>query len=100
MSEGKHTPGPWQVKDTNSGLMILAEPNGYILELRPKCRGIESLAANARLIAAAPETLAQRDALLAAAEKALYAHTIGAGQPYSIDEICDSLRAAIASAKP
>ena len=50
MKESKHTPGPWRVKNTNNGWMVLAPQNGYILTLVPRCRGIERIESNAARI--------------------------------------------------
>ena len=77
MTENKHTPGPWVVGDltTNMGTAIWAShqevtSNGY--KYTPKIADVpfgttpketEEMAANANLIAAAPETAAERDRL-------------------------------------
>ena len=51
----KHTPGPWRIEGTNSGLFIAGAKPGYLAEMRD-C-GSGDVAANARLIAAAPDLL-------------------------------------------
>ncbi|MTW19420.1 hypothetical protein GJ689_24830 [Rhodoplanes serenus] len=61
MGETKHTPGPWEVDHhhlvrTVDGLQIACAYEFWV-------RGAEQGAANARLIAAAPETAAERDRL-------------------------------------
>ena len=49
-----HTPGPWTVAPTNSGLMIRSEAQpGYLAEIR-YAKDERQHKANARLIAAAP----------------------------------------------
>ena len=54
MSNEKHTPGPWAVNA--NGYMKVCAPNGFVLARVFKYgNGNESTAANARLIAAAPE---------------------------------------------
>lgn len=50
-----HTPAPWRVKGTNSGLFIAGGKPGYLAEIRD-C-GSGDVAANALLIAAAPDLL-------------------------------------------
>lgn len=71
----KHTPGPWrkswfeQNKRTKCGYWAIhrsgPEP-GFIGRINGNHRGKDQGEANAELIAAAPETARQRDALLAA----------------------------------
>jgi len=59
------TPGPWRVEEYDDGSMSVAPHEGFAvctMAIVPPAR----IAANAKLIAAAPELLAQRDALLAA----------------------------------
>ena len=57
MSNEKHTPGPWAVNA--NGYMKVCAPNGFVLARVFKYgNGNESTAANARLIAAAPEMYA------------------------------------------
>lgn len=61
-----HTPGPWRIVGTNNGLFIAGAKPGYLAEVRD-C-GSGDVAANARLIAAAPDMLqALRRAALALA---------------------------------
>lgn len=89
--QAQHTPGPWQI--------YKAEDSDFIdIVIQPGCGEIARLStsdskseANARLIAAGPETKAQRDELLAAGKHVLKydGHKIG-----SIGE--GLLRAAIA----
>lgn len=54
----KHTPGPWFVDAHNN---VLAE--GCLVAFPSVAAGLEKQEANARLIAAAPETAAERDRL-------------------------------------
>lgn len=50
------TPAPWRVEGTNSGLFVAGAKPGYLAEVRD-C-GSGDVAANARLIASAPDLLA------------------------------------------
>lgn len=63
MKQTKHTPGPWQVQTfrTRAGHFICTSPAGPDIAV-VKGNNLES-EANARLIAAAPETAAERDRL-------------------------------------
>jgi hypothetical protein len=72
MSGGKHTPGPWFLEghwDVKSkfdlgGWVSSNPPAGCpIFQLEPIVGTPEEIVANARLIAAAPETAAERDRL-------------------------------------
>ena len=59
----RHTPGPWRLCPTNSGIMIGGGVPGYIAQVR-HCRGDQDPEADARLIAASPDLLeALRDLL-------------------------------------
>lgn len=66
MTELKHTPGPWQIKSEYEPLTIIGNvdgPDDGQYHYTPICEVEETLfhdenAANARLIAAAPELLA------------------------------------------
>lgn len=112
MSESKHTPGPWTYEydnsDTGGGQWYdIKGPNGESLLWWPY-NAIDAVAdrclANAHLIAAAPETTRQRDALREAAElaEATIERLSGErrpGQFSSIKGTLDVLRAAIADAK-
>lgn len=68
MSESKHTPGPWKAGDyqeesngllRDAGFFIAPEKRGYDIADVPymASRSRDEVAANARLIAAAPELL-------------------------------------------
>lgn len=60
MSESKHTPGPWEVM---GGVVVTRSENGQLIDVSDCCTGAASvkdpftIAANARLIAAAPDLL-------------------------------------------
>lgn len=70
-SEGKHTPGPWE----QDGLTVRSS-RGIIAKCPvPQDGGTFDCQDNARLIAAAPETKAQRDELLAAIKELLFHFT-------------------------
>jgi hypothetical protein len=58
---GKHTPGPWTVYEAG---FSVADAWGHVLSTDVEGRMPEEAAANARLIAAAPELLAALEALL------------------------------------
>ena len=61
MSETKHTPGPWgRFPEVNGGptTIIACVAEGGVVSV-----GVVNLAGDARLIAAAPETAAERDRL-------------------------------------
>ena len=60
----QHTPGQWTVLSGGAGSWTLSGPEGEVIAQRPGWphRADESRA-NARLIAAAPETAAERDRL-------------------------------------
>jgi|SRR5689334_19242645 len=66
-NEAKHTPGPWRVvereRDDNAAYSIESE-SGIIVANVISGLGLETEAANARLIAAAPDLLAALHALL------------------------------------
>lgn len=77
-AKAAHTPGPWKIqhalannairassKDGRPGLLIARCPQGEGFGDEPR-----EMLANARLIAAAPETARQRDELLAALKEA------------------------------
>lgn len=63
--ETKHTPGPWEVRKTASGNPFIYAGQLNVAGVAIARPGIDSAtsAANARLIAAAPETAAERDRL-------------------------------------
>jgi len=95
MSESKHTPGPWEIKEVgypkDKELWICKFQDVIAKISRTKID--EQAEANARLIVAAPETKEQRDELLEAAQFALDAF----GQSYSQEsEAKARLRAIIA----
>ena len=64
MSEKKHTPGPWETHFGNG--TITTPDKDTTFDIGPKGKGTYAAtrAANARLIARAPETAAERDRLL------------------------------------
>ena len=66
----KHTPGPWRVKYESEpgGAFLIYGPWGGAIDPDAGYVTQEENEANARLIAAAPETKRQRDELLAALE--------------------------------
>ncbi len=63
MSEAKHTPGPWVYEAGTK--TIRSKPANYWLATMNSWDGAVNNEANARLIAAAPETAAERDKLKA-----------------------------------
>ena len=63
----QHTDGPWRVVLTNNGTFIAGNKPGYLAEVRP-CHSIKANAANASLLAAAPELLEALADLLLSAE--------------------------------
>jgi hypothetical protein len=92
----KHTPGTWKVM---GGMVVVEGENGRLTDVADCCTGAASvkdpftIAANARLIAAAPE-------LLEACEAAL--QVLGDAMPDVLDDyygIKMQLRAAFAKAK-
>lgn len=68
----KHTPGPWTIKGTFSGLggtaIAVCVDNGILAGVAERCEPAEA-EANARLIAAAPELLAAVQIVAAALRK-------------------------------
>lgn len=70
MITAKHTPGPWTA--TGFRQMVVNAPSGDTLCLAPATAssGLDEIAANARLIAAAPELLASLEAVLDDLEEA------------------------------
>ena len=64
-----HTPGPWK----DAGEFIIGSDNTTICQARDE----ESWDANARLIASAPDLLAERDRLREALESVVHACEIG-----------------------
>jgi hypothetical protein len=60
MSENSHTPGPWGICTNDWGFVVHTENDDgdIIADLQPDDVSMEQCAANARLIAAAPEMLA------------------------------------------
>lgn len=92
MSKQQHTPGPWRIEDKERILSDCPEfrimcSDGYIA-------GVDSTraenAANARLIAAAPELLEALEAIIASAD---------AGNAAILNRLLDQARAAIAKAR-
>lgn len=75
MSETKHTPGPWSVAETQEGTLIKSDVEpGYFARIQGACAGAHGKqgAANARLIAAAPELLAACKATVAAMSQPVF----------------------------
>ena len=108
MSEARHTPGPWKAMRLDHGWHIGPHPGG-VCTIHDNTDGSSrsEQEANARLIASAPELLAQRDALREAAEKVEgYLDYPGgtmktaAAPALTAAECRDILRTAIAKAKP
>ncbi len=99
-----HTPGPWRVQYDGNGLVI--EPQNrlqcdYVAAIDGRgCKGRLENEANAALIAAAPETKAQRDVLLTACKLALRSFIAPAGQRPSAAEVLGALQSAISKAEP
>lgn len=54
MSESNHTPGPWRLHDMERATVVAGKPGGEIANC---LNGFGDQAANAHLIAAAPELL-------------------------------------------
>ena len=107
----KHTKGPWHVGETDAfgdlyittGEHPVAEAYfEYDADPKPKRLPVR---ANAALIASAPTLLAQRDALLKAADAALVHFNLAEGRTVQIAalkpaaEVREALRAAILAAK-
>lgn len=91
MSNSKHTPGPWVIKDG-----ILKSENGYHLYSLEERPGLGHAAeANARLIAAAPELLESLEGLLNQAKQCFALTTSEESQKVLA---MDAARAAIAKA--
>ena len=79
MSATKHTPGPWRPESESrspdgSDLLVTTADGAYsIADCRMQCTGVGSVdeaEANARLIAAAPDLLAELRALVEGIERA------------------------------
>lgn len=123
MSETKHTPGPWEYfeqkewgRDSMYGCVRAPQSaGGFVIVNGCAPGGTEEQKANARLIAAAPDTAAERDKLkeinakLLAACKELRAvlvtietkdPNLSAKQGAIIRDICSKAEAAIAEAEP
>lgn len=83
-----HTPGPWVVDDTE--YIDIVAPAGRVAMLDSDALDHRAIAANARLIAAAPLMLEA----LRQCESALY----GLGDDYRIDSAWSRARAAIEAA--
>ena len=96
-TETTHTPGPWTV-------FIIASPDGTSFRIHAGDTDIAHIPmawngeANAALIAAAPETARQRDALLAALAEMLGCFTRERFTPTQIAAVANA-RAAIADAR-
>jgi hypothetical protein len=65
MSETKHSPGPWRVKIKSGRVCVIADKapgeyrSGFQYKLVADCGSTNQREANARLIAAAPDLLAE-----------------------------------------
>lgn len=80
----KHTPGPWAVA-FETDVYSPSSPDGKLLVAQTDVSNFipyVEKAANAQLIAAAPETKAQRDELLAACKALVEAFTAGTSQQH------------------
>jgi hypothetical protein len=62
----KHTPGPWKVAKAKNGRRYVYSTDNFPVISWPAYRSGAEREANARLIASAPDLLAERDALLKA----------------------------------
>ena len=93
MKKQAHTPGPWGfMDDPIEGIWVESSHGGFcIAEIPKQTAGLDNDAspreANARLIAAAPETKEQRDDLLSALKKMSIAYekladTVGDAGPH------------------
>lgn len=56
MTKHKHTPGPWRESDQDRGLILAGKNGVHIAQVAQQGMGFTA-AANARLIAAAPDML-------------------------------------------
>jgi hypothetical protein len=94
-----HAPGPWtcSLAGTDAGKVCTMGDNEQLIATVEIGFSKEDKA-NARLIAAAPETKRQRDELLAALQ-ALVTHRTGAGTAAQIHQHYEAARAAIAKAE-
>lgn len=71
--ETKHTPGPWRIKESQFGGIVTWSVNFGPIGTMDYCEvSGPSAEANARLIAAAPETAAERDELKAWKEQSIF----------------------------
>ena len=113
MSEVEHTPGPWEIAgqvDMSNGL-----PSGFLIVQKTPVSGFSGVAAalnrsaneqdepcdetlaNAKLIAAAPETKRQRDELLEACKEAAdFLGCYNFGQTEAGKPVLEQILAAIA----
>ncbi|KKM92478.1 hypothetical protein LCGC14_1218080 [marine sediment metagenome] len=111
-SEAKHTPGPWSIGGDGADVFAGGKAPTYatarhIADCQPEAPGLLGMAsedvANAELIAAAPETAAQRDELLAVCEAMIRAwNKADSAFPEStrsVDPVETDMRAAVARAK-
>lgn len=96
----KHTPGPWKAEGWKG--IVVNDSNGHTLALAPGCSySIEEMAANARLIAAAPDLLeALQNVIASTALPSAWSDDISEAQwqRQRLDECRDFARAAIAKA--
>ena len=90
-----HTKGKWEISSYRSG-EIWVGADYHIATCHKSSTSPETMEANARLIAAAPETAKQRDDLLAACELLLKT-LLKAGYDPEIEEAVTLAKAAIAS---
>lgn len=112
-----HTPGPWRIEPLQSiqgtDMAIVAAANGRIVAVIPHDPDIQEVdepdsetvvfhdedCRNARLLAAAPALVAQRDALAAALTEMLAAADMFR-EPYRNAAVCERAEAALAVKNP
>ena len=87
-----HTPGPWLIKELDSNGNCLIKVGGSTVAKACYLGGTEPAKANARLISAAPELLAEAIELL---RNAVYRD----GQAIVLTKDCEALEAAIQKAE-
>ena len=94
---GKHTPGPWEIwPHSKNRQLCVGHLESHSNLVRAVCEVDPDDAANARLIAAAPDLLAAAETLLAEYEHALAV----IGEPFRWGRlVSDQMRAALAAAK-
>lgn len=101
MSGDNHTPGPWKITDSGTGVFSSNKPlgqNGIIAICDAVARTREENEANARLIAAAPDLLKELEAAVTWIEQ-IESYEIFDPSAPSKHELLPQLRAAIAKAR-